>query len=310
MSKAVFIQSRHARYADRPGELYQFPSARYLTVAARAVGDWVIFYEGRRGGSRGYYAVQKVDRLVPDPTEPGCHLAIMDQASLLGFESSVAYADPDGAPYERALAGPDGLTQGGGNNTAAIRTITDSEFARIVSIGLTPAEPPEALPRDGPRSGVQESLLGLAETSPAFLHAEPLLTDRTRVLTDRALRDQSFARQVKIAYQARCAMSGLALRNGGGRPEVEAAHIRPVASRGPDVVQNGMALSGTLHWMFDRGLLAVDQDNSILIAKGSIADEVGARLLTGDRRLMVPEQAEFQPHPAYLAWHRDNLFKG
>ena len=50
-------------------------------------------------------------------------------------------------------------------------------------------------------------------------------------------------------------MSGLALRNGGGLPEVEAADILLVEEREPDTVRNGIALSGTLHRTFDRGLL-------------------------------------------------------
>jgi hypothetical protein len=54
------------------------------------------------------------------------------------------------------------------------------------------------------------------------------------------------------AYGARCAVTGWKLINGGGRAEAQAAHIRPVERGGPDSVQNGIALSGTAHWMFDR----------------------------------------------------------
>jgi putative restriction endonuclease len=115
---------------------------------------------------------------------------------------------------------------------------------------------------------------------------------------------------VKLAYRARCAMSGLALRNGGGRPEVEAAHIRPVAEQGPDIVQNGLALSGTLHWMFDRGLLAVDEDRRVLVARDSVVGEIQDRLLRPDRRLVLPADPLHHPHEAFLAWHRRHIFKG
>lgn len=67
------------------------------------------------------------------------------------------------------------------------------------------------------------------------------------------------------AYGSRCAITGLRLINGGGRAEVEAAHIRPVEASGPDIVSNGIALSGTAHWMFDRGLISVADDLQILI---------------------------------------------
>jgi putative restriction endonuclease len=311
MAKAVFIQSRHAVYADVPGERYHFPSRSYLSVAAQTVGDWVIFYEGRRGGGRGYYAVQKVDRIVPDPTDPTHHFAILDPSTLLGFEQRVSYADPDGSPYESRLAGIDGKVQSGGLNSASVRLIPDQDFARIVEQGLTPRVTPDALPRSQAIAAAETVVaLGLQEAEAMFEHSAPLLADRMRILTSRLLREESFSRQVKIAYHARCAMSGLSLRNGGGRPEVNAAHIRPVANRGPDTVQNGLALSGTLHWMFDRGLVSVADDHTILVARDAVGEDATVRLLTPDRRLLLPSDPTECPHPSYLAWHRENVFKG
>ena len=310
MTKAVFIQSRHATYQDCPGEWYHFPSKNYLSVASQTVGDWVIFYEGRRGGGRGYYAVQKVRQIVPDPTDPTHHFALLDSSTLLDFEQNVPYANEVGAPYESRLSSSEGLTQSGGLNTSSIRVIPEADFARIINVGLTPLKLPETLPRNDVPGEISAILQHGFSEQPNIFGSAPIVVDRTKVLTSRSLRDETFARQVKIAYDARCAMSGLSLRNGGGRPEVEAAHIRPVGSKGPDSVQNGLALSGTLHWMFDRGLVSVADDHSIIVAKGSIADEVGLRLLTPNRRLILPKDQTKLPHPAYLAWHRENVFKG
>ena len=47
----------------------------------------------------------------------------------------------------------------------------------------------------------------------------------------------------------------------------EAAHIKPVEHGGPDSIQNGIALSGTAHWMFDRGLIGFDDDLGILVSR-------------------------------------------
>jgi putative restriction endonuclease len=91
---------------------------------------------------------------------------------------------------------------------------------------------------------------------------------------------------------------------------VEAAHIVPVERQGPDTVRNGLALSGTVHWMFDRGLVSVDGDTSILIARGSVGAEIAERLLVADRRLILPEDRSLEPHPSYFDWHRRNVFKG
>ena len=75
-------------------------------------------------------------------------------------------------------------------------------------------------------------------------------------------------------------MTGLKFINGGGRSEVQAAHIRPVEDRGPDSVRNGIALSGTVHWMFDKGLISVDENFDILIAKDRVPTTID-RLFAG-----------------------------
>ena len=123
-----------------------------------------------------------------------------------------------------------------------------------------------------------------------------------------AARVEAFSRKVREAYQNTCAFSGLSLINGGGRPEVQAAHIRPVAERGPDSVRNGLALTGTIHWLFDRGLLAVGEDLGILVSPQGVPDDL-SRLLHPKHHLLLPVVPEQRPHPVFLAWHRENVFK-
>ena len=109
--------------------------------------------------------------------------------------------------------------------------------------------------------------------------------------------DQSFARMVKRAYNGRCAISGFDLRNGLGRAEVRAAHIRPVQHKGPDVVSNGLALSATLHWMFDRGLISVGKDHDILVSDNKVAPDVRRRLISPSGKLRLPDNPRDHPHP-------------
>lgn len=296
--KAVFIASSHSTYDDRPGELYHFPNM-YLSRVAQTVGDWVIFYQGKRGGQSGYYAVQKVEKVAPDPTDPTHSYAILDRGSRLDFERAVPRFRPDDTPYEP------GLPKSRGSNTSSVRLISETTFAAILDEGLREDITPDTLPREGPLP--QPLQQGFAEAQAGFL---PLTTDRAQILTSRTFRDRAFARQVKSAYGARCAMTGLALRNGGGRPEVEAAHIVPVEARGPDTVRNGLALSGTVHWMFDRGLVSVDEDMRLLIARDSVASDIATRLFVPDHRLILPADPAKTPHPTYLKWHRDHVFKG
>ena len=45
-------------------------------------------------------------------------------------------------------------------------------------------------------------------------------------------------------------------------------HIRPVDANGPDIVSNGLAVSGTAHWMFDRELIGLDDPADPRVATG------------------------------------------
>jgi putative restriction endonuclease len=104
-------------------------------------------------------------------------------------------------------------------------------------------------------------------------------------------------------------MTGLKLINGGGRAEVEAAHIRPVERGGPDIVNNGLALSGTVHWMFDRGLISLSDDLEILVSRqANDADSIRA-LVNRNGLALAPAKPADRPHPGFLSWHREHCFK-
>ena len=125
-------------------------------------------------------------------------------------------------------------------------------------------------------------------------------------LVTRQVRDRVFRKLVLDAYDSRCAMTGLKLINGGGRAEVEAAHIKPVEAKGSDDVRNGIALSGTVHWMFDRGLIGLQDDARIIISRYvNDPDQVRA-LIHKSGYAKFPADPTLCPHPAFLQWHRDN----
>ena len=129
----------------------------------------------------------------------------------------------------------------------------------------------------------------------------------TQVIS-RKFRDEAFRRHVRDAYNNTCAVTGLKLVNGNGRPEVQAAHIRPVEMDGPDTVRNGLALTGTVHWLFDRGLISIDNTFRIVLSPAGLPDEL-ERLIPRHRNLTLPLRQELRPHQTYLQWHRQNRFK-
>ncbi len=305
MSHAVFIQNPKSIYKDRPGVAYHFPK-RYLRAVNRCVGEWVIFYESR-SGAFGYLSVQRLREVAPDPESEGHYFAWLDPGSEWSFEKVVSRARQDGVAYEKSLRGADGRPMSGGANTAAVRSIGPDEFAAIVSVGLQPLTGSAALPREADEEIVAGPVPGFSDIQMP-IEGAPLAGFRREVLTSRKARDQSFARQVKAAYGGRCAISGLDLRNGGGRAEVQAAHIRPVKDEGPDTVRNGLALSGTLHWMFDRGLISVAPDNRILVSHNKVSQEAVRRLIAPEMKLLLPKDPRHHPHPDYLRYHREMIF--
>jgi putative restriction endonuclease len=130
------------------------------------------------------------------------------------------------------------------------------------------------------------------------------------MLTLRTVRDRVFRSRVLKAYDRRCAFTGFQFINGGGRAEVEAAHIKSVEAKGPDVVQNGLALSGTVHWMFDRGLLSIADDARFLLSN-HINDVDGVRkILNASGFARFPEGAAERPDGQFIRWHREQSFKG
>lgn len=113
--------------------------------------------------------------------------------------------------------------------------------------------------------------------------------DRVMQLSSRIVRNRLFRRLVLQAYDKRCAITGLKLINGGGRAEVDAAHIRPMEANGPDILTNGIALSGTAHWMFDRGLIGLSDELDILISRQANDRESIRSLINNlERRLCRP----------------------
>jgi putative restriction endonuclease len=93
------------------------------------------------------------------------------------------------------------------------------------------------------------------------------------------------------------------------RSQAEAAHIRPVERGGPDSVQNGIALSGTAHWMFDRGLIGFSDELEILVSR-QVNDRSGIEaIINPTRKALAPGRVALRPHPAFLGWHREHCFK-
>ena len=296
--KGVFQTKISPAYDDLPESRYHFPRM-YLNQVQRTVGDWIVYYEPRRatadvlsrGGRQSYFAVARVTGVREDRQQQDHYYA--DVVDYLPFDEAVPFKEGDHF-YESAMRGQDGRTNSG-SAQRAVRNMPDEEFNLILRSGFAAELPLMTVP-----SQYDSGMFDPPETETRSI---------VELTINRPFRDAVFVRQIQQAYDKRCAMTGLRIINGGGRPEAQAAHIRPVAKEGPDSPRNGVALSSTVHWMFDRGLLSIGDDFKILKAKGAVPDEV-SRLINTSGYLIVPEDYRLQPHKRFLRFHRENIFKG
>lgn len=293
MANAIFTTSESSAYDDRIEAWYHFPRT-YLRQAEQAVGDLIVYYEPRRTtgptsstGRQAYFAVARLARIEVDPDLPNHFYAHLDQ--FLEFDRAVPFRE-GAVHYESSLRKEDGSTNKGAFGRS-VRLIPHDEFERIVLAGMAP------------QLETWEQNDRVAEPVPEYV---------TRSIVEqvvlRKFRDVAFRRHVRNAYSNTCAVTGLRLINGGGRPEVQAAHIRPVEADGPDTVRNGIALTGTIHWLFDRGLLSFDDSYNILLSPHGVPDDLD-KLIRPERKLILPHHPEHRPHTTYLKWHREHRFK-
>jgi putative restriction endonuclease len=289
MAKGIFITKVNPAYDDLPEARYHFPQM-YVGQAQRILGDWIIYYEPRRNGGRQvYFATARVDAIEVDPKIKDHYYARVSE--YLEFPTPVPFRK-DGEYLESGLRLADGSVNAG-LFQRAIHSLPDTEYLAIVTQGMKA----ERIDDDAFES------LAVAEPDADYGRRT------VQTIVNRPLRDAAFQEVVRTAYDATCAMTGLKLVNGGGRCEIEAAHIRPVQHHGPDSPRNGLALSRTCHWMFDRGILSVEDDGKILTARKSVTDQV-KRLLNPDGYIRLPEKAFLRPHAQFLRFHREKVFKG
>lgn len=245
--KAVLDTMPDSGYADDLARHYNFPT-HYLAIAEQSVGDWVVFRRPRANrGRMAYIGLAKIVAIEPDLRDPTRHFAVIQ--NYKAFREAVPWR-VDGAYLEEVLrqidppAGVGVYLRG-----RSVRPLSDEDFERIVSLGM-----PDLL---------TSVAINVAATSGPFGAFEHEIEE---AIVRRKVRDVRFRLTVCRAYDYTCAVTGLRLTDSSGLAECQAVHIRSVADDGPDIVQNAIALSSTAHWLFDRHLIAINDDHSLLVA--------------------------------------------
>lgn len=293
MSKAIFTTKVNPTYRDLPEVMYHFPKT-YLRYVNAAVGDWIIYYEprredsmpGGRAGRQAYFATALLTHLAQDPVNANHFYAYV--TNYIEFSSAVPFKR-HGKYFENNLMKPDGSTNKGAFGRA-VRLITDDEYQAIISAGM---------------ASIKDDIVDELRDEPEFCFdvERPLI----KQILERPFREIAFSISVKAEYESTCAMTGISVRDERNNSEVEAAHIKPVKSNGPDSIRNGIALSRTMHWMFDRGLVSISDSFEILVKK--IVPERVVELFNIDGKIRLPSRKISIPHPEFLKFHRSEVYK-
>ncbi len=131
-------------------------------------------------------------------------------------------------------------------------------------------------------------------------------------LARRRRRDPRWRTQVLHAWGYACAMCGFDGRLGTQPVALEAAHIWWHSQGGPDELDNGLALCGLHHALFDLGVLGLTLGGSIRVSGAFAATSRSAHdsvyALTG-RPLRDPLPGRPGPADVHIAWHGREVFK-
>jgi putative restriction endonuclease len=118
----------------------------------------------------------------------------------------------------------------------------------------------------------------------------------------------AFRISVTDAYTKRCAITGEKTL-----PVLEAAHIQPYASAGPNRTANGLLLRSDMHKLFDDGYLTITPDFKV---------EVSARIREefnngreyyqyhGKPLAVLPKPPDSRPGRIYLEYHNSVIYQG
>ena len=137
-----------------------------------------------------------------------------------------------------------------------------------------------------------------------MVFAEKLYAEKTR-------RDEKFRKDIVCAYDYRCAVCGLDLYIGNLPVGLKASHIKWHKEGGPNTQDNGLALCGAHHKLFDLGALTLSEDYRIVLSELIYNPNAENKFIKeyGKKVIYLPRKRKYFPNPEYIDWHRKTVFK-
>jgi putative restriction endonuclease len=306
----VLTSKPDSPYADTSTS-YEYPARyrRFFEALESGQPMIAIIYEPRSGGRGrmsyvGWAALRGVPERSPRVTPAGQPLWEVHYVDRVQEFPNPVPRDYLGQPVEQWLRDMDPANRNVLSSGASVRFLREEEGQFILELGhagqlgvSTPYEAPEG-------------------------EVEQLVAERSIRVVEAVARDARFRRDVMSAYEYRCAVTGLtigSLPQGRATRLLDAAHIRPVSASGSDAVSNGLALTPTVHRLFDEGLVSARwTDSGLELVRSPHLepeqvenDERGTviHLETGSS-LALPTNTASWPNRDQIRYHQNHIFKG
>jgi putative restriction endonuclease len=305
MSKPV------SAYADTATS-YEFPS-RYLKwfePLERGEPMIAVIYEPAASGRGrqafiGWASLSQPPQRSPRSTESGAPLwEVRYDDRVYEFPHPVP-RDVGGEPIEAWLRLVPAQHRAINTSGRSVRELADRDLATILMLADANVEAPILYPERG-EPGTQL-----------------LVAERTRRVVSALERSASFREGVVQAYGYRCSVtqfSAGSIPRGRVSALIEAAHIRPVSDRGPDAVTNGIAMTPTVHRLFDAGLFTFrsSADGGLEIQTSPTLEhrmiespDRSSRIELSDGvRLVLPSDQRLWPSRDQVRYHQRRVFQG
>lgn len=148
---------------------------------------------------------------------------------------------------------------------------------------------------------------GIATNSPALIGVQKQGTQEEEE-EEVVMRSAAFRRKVPELYGHRCAITGLEVRSARGPGLIDACHIVPWSDSFDDTISNGMALCPNMHRAFDRGLISIAADHTVLVARDLRESESSHAIRPfAGKPLLLPVDPRHRPAAEKLARHRERF---
>ena len=124
-------------------------------------------------------------------------------------------------------------------------------------------------------------------------------------------RDPKFREKVLKAYEYKCCICNLDIRIKGKNAILDAAHIKWHQAGGSSIESNGLCLCVLHHRIFDRGVIGLNNDSSVIISEYANGGDGFKNLVLNynGKKINNTISEHYKPALDNINWHTKEVFK-